>query len=211
MSAVIMRERHKMMARTALALSLPGALLITGSLPVMAQEERRFDNDTATLYRGAGYGSTALTVRNDDPNLRLSWRVSSMRVRNSRWEVCEQAFYRGACRTIDRDTPLLSLRGMSVQSIRRITMPTPEQPILNPQPGNNETLRGNFAQFFVAPQVNGLRVRACNTGTATAACAERSADAFCRSSGWNGAAREHMESVGREVYLADVLCVRTGY
>jgi hypothetical protein len=200
-----------MLARYALALSLASAALISSSSQVTAQDERRFDDRTATLYRAAGYGGNALTVRNDDPNLRLGWRVSSMRVGSGRWQVCEQAFYRGNCRTVERDTPLFSLRGIEVQSIRRIVMPTPEQPILNPQPGNNQTLRGNFAQFFVAPQVNGLRVRACNTGTATTACAERSADAFCRSSGWNGSAREHMETVGREVYLADTLCVRSGF
>jgi hypothetical protein len=201
-----------MSARHIFALSLATAALFSASSSVTAQDdERRFETGSATLFRAAAYGGTAVTVRNDDGNLRLPWRVQSIRVRDGRWQVCEQAFYRGNCRTIDRDIPLLSLRGIEVQSIRRIQMPTPEQPILDPQPANGQTLRGNFAQFFVAPQINRLRVRACNTGTATAACAARSADEFCRALGWGGSSREHLESVGREVYLADVLCVRTGY
>ena len=52
---------------------------------------------------------------------------------------------------------------------------------------------------------------ACARGAATANCAAQTADNWCRSIGWNGSAREHMETVGGRVYLADVLCVRSGY
>ena len=52
---------------------------------------------------------------------------------------------------------------------------------------------------------------ACARGSAAANCAAQTADNWCRSIGWNGSAREHMETVGGRVYLADVLCVRSGY
>mgnify|MGYP005862102909 CR=1 FL=1 len=72
-------------------------------------------------------------------------------------------------------------------------------------------MRGNFAQFHTQPSMNGYRIESCPRGSATAACAARNADAFCRSMGWNGSAREHQETVNGRVYLADVLCVRSGY
>ena len=34
---------------------------------------------------------------------------------------------------------------------------------------------------------------------------------FCRSAGWNGSANESQESINGRVYLADVLCVRSGF
>ncbi|MGK6354698.1 hypothetical protein ACMGDH_05660 [Sphingomonas sp. DT-207] len=67
------------------------------------------------------------------------------------------------------------------------------------------------AEFFTAPAQGGQRIRACNRGSASANCAAATADAFCRARGWNGSAREAMQTIGRQVYLADVLCTRSGY
>src|SRR3546814_14535351 len=70
-------------------------------------------------------------------------------------------------------------------------------------PANDQSVRGNVAEFHTQPTTRGVRVLAC-TGSATANCAARSADNWCRSIGWNGSAREHMETVQGRVYLADV-------
>ena len=67
------------------------------------------------------------------------------------------------------------------------------------------------AEFFTQPSQWGQRVRACTSSSVTAACAARSADAFCKQQGWTGSASQTMETVNRVVYLADVLCTRTGY
>jgi hypothetical protein len=68
------------------------------------------------------------------------------------------------------------------------------------------------AEFFPAPRNrNGSRVLSCRNGGSTANCAARTADEFCRSAGWNGSAHETQQTEARRVYLADVLCVRSGF
>ena len=103
------------------------------------------------------------------------------------------------------------LRGLTIQSIRPVGgggggggwNPNP--------PANDQVARGNFAEFHTQPAERNYRVLACARGSATANCASQTADTWCRSIGWNGSAREHMETVSGRVYLADVLCVRSGY
>src|SRR3546814_9380746 len=94
------------------------------------------------------------------------------------------------------------LRGITVQSIRPVGgggggwNPNP--------PANDQVARGNFAEFHTQPSERNYRVLACTRGSATANCAAQTADNWCRSIGWNGSAREHMETVSGRVYLADV-------
>src|SRR3546814_12421580 len=66
-------------------------------------------------------------------------------------------------------------------------------------PTNDQSVRGNFAEFHTQPTTRGTRVLAC-TGSATASCAARTADSWCRSIGWNGSAREHMATLQGGVY-----------
>lgn len=175
-----------------------------------APDERHYGRAEATIYRDAAYRGPAVSVAEEKSNLGLSWPVNSIRVARGRWELCERSRFRGQCRTIDRDTPMLNnvLRGMTVQSMRPVRGGGGWNP--NP-PANDQTVRGNFAEFHTQPGTGGYRVLACTSGSATANCAARTADSWCRSIGWNGSAREHLESVSGRVYLADVLCVRSGY
>src|SRR3546814_16723553 len=98
------------------------------------------------------------------------------------------------------------LRGITIQSMRPVGGsggdPHP--------PANDQSVRGNFAEFHTQPTTRGVRVLAC-TGSATANCAARSADNWCRPIGWNGSAREHLETRQGRVYLPDVHCVPPGY
>ncbi len=163
----------------------------------------------ATIYRDAGFRGPAVFIGEAKPNLGLAWPVNSIRVASGRWELCERTRYRGNCRTVDRDTPMLNniLRGLTIQSIRPAGGGG-----WNPHPpANGQSARGSFAEFHTQPGTNGQRVLACSSGSSTANCAARTADSWCRSIGWNGSAREHMETVSGRVYLADVLCVRSGY
>ncbi len=172
-------------------------------------DERRYRPAEATLYRDAAYRGPAVAVGEAKPNLGLAWPVNSVRVASGRWELCEKTRYRGACRTIERDTPMLNnvLRGLTIQSIR----PLGSDGGGWQQPANDQVARGNFAEFHTQPARSNSRLLACEVGAATANCAARTADTYCRSIGWNGSAREHMETVSGRVYLADVLCVRSGY
>ena len=195
-----------------LAAAVAGAgasLLATSS--AQQPEDRMLRPPEATIYRDAAYKGPAVFIGEAKPNLGLAWPVNSVRVASGRWELCEKARYRGNCRTVDRDTPMLNniLRGLTIQSIRPIGgggggwNPNP--------PANDQSTRGNFVEFHTQPATNGYRVSACTSGSATANCAARTADTWCRSIGWNGSAREHMETVSGREYLADVLCVRSGY
>lgn len=165
----------------------------------------------ATIYRDAAYKGPAVFIGEEKSNLGLAWPVNSIRVASGRWELCEKARFRGQCRTVDRDTPMMGniLRGITVQSIRPVGSGSGGW---NPNPpANDQVARGNFAEFHTQPAQGNYRVPACAGGAASASCAARSADTWCRSIGWNGSAREHLETVAGRVYLADVLCVRSGY
>ncbi|ALH82393.1 beta/gamma crystallin-related protein [Sphingopyxis macrogoltabida] len=193
-----------------------GIILIAGSgmlttSTAQIPDERRYRPPEATIYRDAAYRGPAVFIGEAKSNLGLAWPVNSIRVASGRWELCEKTRYRGTCRTVERDTPMLGnvLRGLTIQSIRPVGSggggwnPNP--------PANDQVVRGNFAEFHTQPGTGGYRVLACASGSSTANCAARTADSWCRSVGWNGSAREHMETVANRVYLADVLCVRSGY
>ena len=191
----------------AVAASLGAGALVSSSAQ-QPQQDRMYRPAEATIYRDAAYRGPAVFIGEEKPNLGLAWPVNSVRVASGTWELCEKTRFRGTCRTVDRDTPMLGniLRGITIQSMRPIGgsggYPAP--------PTNDQSVRGNFAEFHTPPTTRGTRVLAC-TGSATASCAARTADSWCRSIGWNGSAREHMETIQGRVYLADVLCVRSGY
>lgn len=204
-----MKTAYRLSIIGAFAASLAGGMLTTSTAQT---PERMYRPPEATIYRDASYRGPAVFIGEAKTNLGLAWPVNSIRVASGRWELCEKTRYRGNCRTVDRDTPMLGsvLRGMTVQSIRPVGSGGGGGWNPNP-PANDQSTRGSFAEFHTQPSTNGYRVLACTSGSSTAACAARSADTWCRSIGWNGSAREHMETVNRREYLADVLCVRSGY
>lgn len=196
-----------------------GVLALAGMTAVAAQDQQDpqergiFGNDAeATVYRDAGFNGPAVTVTRPEYNMGLSWRVQSVRVRSGRWELCEEPGYRGDCWTVDRDTGLFgpAFKGRRVQSMRPVGFGgSGGSGAL--EPGRNPSLRGMAAEFYPAPARGGYRVLACRTGSPTANCAQRSASEFCSALGWRTAVRQSMETVRRQVYLADVLCSNTGY
>jgi hypothetical protein len=204
-----MKIAYRLSILAAAAASLGAAVVATST--AQTPDDRMYRPPEATIYRDAGYRGPAVFIGEAKPNLGLAWPVNSIRVASGRWELCEKTRFRGNCRTVERDTPMLNsiLRGLTIQSIRPAGSggggwnPNP--------PANDQVARGNFAEFHTQPSTGGTRVLACTSGSSTAACAARAADNWCRTIGWNGSAREHMETVGGREYLADVLCVRSGY
>ena len=194
----------------AAVVAVSGAGLFASS-SAQPPEDKMLRPPEATIYRDAAYKGPAVFIGEEKPNLSLAWPVNSIRVASGRWELCEKSRFRGQCRTVDRDTPMMGniLRGITVQSIRPVGSggggwnPNP--------PANDQVARGNFAEFHTQPAEGNYRVLACARGSASTSCAAQSADTWCRSIGWNGSAREHMETVANRVYLADVLCVRSGF
>lgn len=164
----------------------------------------------ATIYRDPGYQGPAVAISRANPNLGLAWPVRSIRVRSGTWQLCPQRNFGGRCLTVNRDTPNLGNQlgaGSRLVSIRPIGGGVTEPP---PRPTPNQSLRGMGSEFFPAPVRNGQRVQ-CAGGQSTGNCAKVAADQFCRASGWNGSAHQTLQSEGRRVYIADVLCVRSGF
>jgi hypothetical protein len=189
------------MPRTMLAAA--AVVAATLAAPSVAQE--------VTVYRDTGFNGPAVAIARDDSNLRMGFTINAIRVRGGTWELCSGVNFRGQCITVSRDTP--NLRNSfnwpgPLNSIRVVSAPQP--PGTRPPPaGSAQSLRGMAAEFFPAPALMGRRVLACRTGSATAACARQSAEEFCRAVGWNYARHALMETVNRQVYLADVLCSRS--
>lgn len=203
-----MKIAYRLSILAAAAASIGAGVLATSA---QTPDDRMYRPPEATIYRDAAYRGPAVFVGEAKPNLGLAWPVNSVRVASGRWELCEKTRFRGTCRTVERDTPMLNnvLRGLTIQSIRPVGSggggwdPAP--------PANDQVARGNFAEFHTQPAQGNRRLLACQSGSVTANCAAQTADNYCRSIGWNGSAREHMETVAGRVYLADVLCVRSGY
>ena len=205
-----MKTACRLSILAAAAASIGAGFLATSN--AQSPEDRMARPPEATIYRDAGYRGPAVFIGEAKSNLGLAWPVNSIRVPTGRWELCERTRYRGNCRTVDRDTPMLNnvLRGITVQSMRPVGSGGGGGWNPNP-PANDQVARGNFAEFHTQPSTGNYRVLACTRGSATANCAAQAADNWCRSIGWNGSAREHMETVSGRVYLADVLCVGSGY
>lgn len=164
----------------------------------------------ATIYRDIGFQGPAVFVGEAKENLGLSWPVRSIRVRSGTWELCARTRYRSPCAKVSADES--DLRRVSrflyaVQSMRPLGYAPPVQP----DPPAGTSLRGMSGEFFPAPGRNGYRILSCPNGGSTANCAAQTADNYCKSLGYGGSASQTQETVARRVYLADVLCTRTGY
>jgi hypothetical protein len=68
------------------------------------------------IYRDRNFDGPAVSITQNEQNLRLAWTVSSARVRGGgTWELCEQPNHQGACLTVRGDNNNLGQR--RVQSV----------------------------------------------------------------------------------------------
>ncbi len=77
------------------------------------------------LFEDANFRGDRERIRQDEPNLRLRGFndvASSLRVREGRWEICDNFNYRGQCRVVDANQSNLSVMGFNdrVSSVRRL-------------------------------------------------------------------------------------------
>lgn len=71
------------------------------------------------IYRDRNFDGPAVTIPNDEPNLRLAWTINSARVRGGTWQLCERSNYRGTCLTLSDDSRNLGHRRVqSAQLVR---------------------------------------------------------------------------------------------
>ncbi len=197
-----------MVIKTALVAS--AALAVAATAWAQTDKMAPIGRGEATIYRDVNFQGPAVFVGEAKENLGLAWPVRSIRVRSGTWELCARTRYRAPCAKVSADEA--DLRRVSrllyaVQSMR----PTGYAPPVQPDPPAGTSLRGMSGEFFPAPGRNGYRILSCSNGGSTANCAAKTADDYCKSLGYGGSASQTQETVYSRVYLADVLCTRTGY
>lgn len=196
--------------RSLSVIGIAGASIVAAMQPGFSQDNKMWRPPAppeATFYRDANFSGPAVFVGEAKPDLGLAWPVNSIRVKSGAWELCDRTNFRGSCRIVERDTPILNrgTQGMVLQSIRPIGTGTGTG-----LPGNNPSLKGSAAQFYPEPARYGYRTLACSNGTPRAGCIAATAREFCVAMGWRAAARHATQIVSGRVYLADVLCNDTG-
>jgi len=219
MNRIFHSEPDKAKFSREISMSMKAILALTATLTLTSASWSQTDKmapmgrGEATIYRDANFQGPAVFVGEAKSDLQLSWSVKSIRVRSGTWQLCARTRYRAPCATVSADEA--DLRRVSrllytVQSMRPLGSPAIQPPV-QPEPPAGNSLRGMSAEFFPAPGRYNVRILSCPNGNSTANCAARTADDFCRSVGWNGSKSETQETINRRVYLADVLCVRSGY
>lgn len=174
-------------------------LLLAAGAPVAANE--------AIIYRDTGFSGPALNVASARPDLGLRYNVNAIRVQSGRWELCPERNFRGRCIMVSQSSPNLFAQFGWAGPLGS----------MRPAEGgggsgggqvDNPSLRGMAAEFFPRPADRGGRILACLRGQATSACAQNTANDWCRSIGWTRAAHTRIETQNRTNYLVDTLCVR---
>lgn len=198
------------MTKTRLMLAAAAGLAIAATAAAQTDKMAPIGQGEATIYRDVGFQGPAVFVGEAKSDLQLNWPVRSIRVRSGTWELCARTRFRSPCARVSADEA--DLRRVSrllyaVQSMRPVGYAPPVQP----DPPAGTSLRGMSGEFFPAPGRNGYRILSCPNGNSTANCAAQTADNYCKSLGYGGSASQTQETVYSRVYLADVLCTRTGY
>jgi uncharacterized protein YcfJ len=106
-----------------------------------------------TFYAGEGFRGPSITTNGEAPNfapLGFNDRASSAIVQRGRWEVCENAYFRGRCTIVSPGQyPSLASLGLDnrVSSVRRVPrnaqaayVPPPPTPAYNYYPRHGEKL-----------------------------------------------------------------------
>lgn len=159
------------------------------------------------IFSAANFNGRSHYVTGERANIVLPFIPRSvMTAPGERWRVCSQINFRGPCVTASGEYGTMARLG--VWSLRSA------QPAGASGGGGvglgdpGPSLRGMASEFFPAPRDRGRRALACPGGVASANCAAESADRWCRARGYTGSGHELLETVGRDVVLADVLCQR---
>lgn len=186
------------MLRTAII----GAVTLAAALPVQASAQTAGELTMFTRGQFAGARRTVTgPMRGIDPAVTVR---SIMVPPGTRWELCSGSTFTG-CREYSESQRSMV---MTVRSVRPLApVITAGQPGAPNATGPGQSLRGWASEFFVSPDVNGVRIQ---VQTATGEGMADRAREFCRSRGWRAAAYQRVQTAGSVSYLADVLCVDAG-
>jgi hypothetical protein len=177
-------------------------------------DERHHRPSEATIYRDDGYRGPAVFVGEAKPNLGLAWPVNSIRVASGRWELCERTRYRGPLpngrsRHADAGQPRARAHHPVDPPGRDGAGEAAGTPIRPPTTKSRAAISPNSTPSRQSGNYRVSCLRSADRRTRTAR--RRPPTPIAARSAGTGSAREHMETVSGRVYLADVLCVRSGY
>jgi hypothetical protein len=113
------------------------------------------------IYRDRNFDGPAVSISRDEPNLRLSWSVNSVRVNGGVWQLCERSNFRGTCVTVSEGRSNLGRR--TVQSVRAMEGADAGWNVL----GTADITRGRDVRVINIrgnPSTGSLRMCAENTG-----------------------------------------------
>lgn len=181
--------RTAILAAFALAATLPAA--------ASAQTESELIMFSRGQFMGARTTVTGPT-RGIDPAV----TVRSITVPpGTQWELCSGSTFTG-CRQYSESQRSMVMTVRSVRPLAPVIISGPSAPPSAAGPG--QSLRGWASEYFVSPDVNGVRVQV-EAGQMSVRARE-----FCQSRGWRASAYQRVQTVGPISYLADVLCVDAG-
>lgn len=190
-----------------------GALLATAGAAEAQPTDRRAPVAQARVYSLPGFRGQAVPL--NVPTARLTVPFGSIQVTQGSWQLCEDAGWRGRCVTIRDNRGSVQATGLRrVGSLRPATPGGPEP--VGPPPGGpgwgsgaqtGPSLAGMRAKFYSAPAYGRQRI-GCTGGGSDMSCAKQAADRFCAREGYRTSLNVALQTEGRRVYLADVLCSR---
>jgi hypothetical protein len=166
------------------------------------------------LFSGPNYTGKQVALSGDTSSLNSvnfgDEAQSAIAAQGESWQLCEHSNYEGRCVQVSGAfASLVPLASMASSARRSSGYPQqqtyPQQTYPAQQAYGSAT--GRTASFFATPLFNGQPMRACpdNPSKPSASCAKKSAEQFCRLSGFSKLAYSSYSSQG---YLEDVLCTR---
>lgn len=200
------------MRRRILSLALAAATLTVGAAQAQPTD-RRAPVAQARVFSLPAYRGQAVPL--NVPTARLTVPFGSIQVTQGSWQLCEDANYRGRCVTVRENRASVQAVGLRrVGSLRPATPggpgpvnPGPGSPSWGQGPQTGPSLAGMRAKFYSAPAYARQRI-GCVNGGSDMTCAKQAADRFCVREGYRASASVALQTEGRRVYLADVLCSR---
>jgi hypothetical protein len=167
------------------------------------------------LYSGPNYTGRQVALNSDTSSLNsVSFgddAQSAIAAPGESWQLCEHSNYEGRCLQVSGAFPSLVPLASMASSARRSSGTSQQQTYPQQQNYPQQTAygaaTGRTASFFPQPLFNGQPMLACpdNRSKPSASCAKKSAEQFCRLSGY---AKLGYSSYSTQGYLEDVLCTR---
>jgi hypothetical protein len=172
------------------------------------------------LYSGPNYTGRQVALNTDISNLNsVSFgddAQSAITAQGESWQLCEHSNYEGRCLQVSGAFPSLVPLASMASSARRGSGYPQQQTYPQQQNYPQQTYpaqqaygaaAGRTASFFAAPLFNGQPMLACPDSPTrpSASCAKKSAEQFCRLSGF---AKLAYSSYSNQGTLEDVLCTR---